>query len=128
MSAPAGSLFVSTDRLDPDSLVAHTGRDTAPAPALDSVRSTPVDRVVRAEGTSHRADRTDLSNAPAAARSSVANHNRVLRSAKSAGMPPEAGHQPSDILAAPPPTAEAEQQAAAEMLRLDFVARLVPER
>jgi len=109
----------SKDRLDPDNLVARTDLGEALTPALDSVRRTPVDRVDRAEGTSHRAARTDLSNAPAAARSSVANRNRVLRSAKSAGTLRAAGHQPSEKLAAQRPTPEAERRAAAEVLRLD---------
>lgn len=123
--------FVSRDRLAPDSRAARRGRDTAPAPALDSVRNTTearADQVVRAERIPDRAAHTDPNNAPAAPRSSDANHNHILRSAMSAGTPDAAGHQPSDILAAPPPTAEVEQQAAAEMLRLDIAARPDPAR
>jgi hypothetical protein len=120
--------------LDLDSLAARSGSGKAPAPALDSVRSTSADRAVRTvravrtEGTSHRAARTDLNNAPAAARSSAANHNRVHRSATSAGTLGVAGYQLSEILAAQSPTAEAEQQAEAEVLRLDIAARPVLER
>ena len=111
--------FASKDRLDPDNLVARTGLGKAPAPALDSVRSIPVDRVVRAEGTFHRATRIDLSSALPAVCSLAANCNHVLRSAKSAGTLRAAEHQPSEILAVQRPTPEAERRAAVEVLCLD---------
>ena len=58
----------------------------------------------------------------------VTTHNRVLRNATSAGIPGVAGYQPSETLAARRPTAEAEQWAAAEVLRLDIAACPVLER
>ena len=117
--------------MDPDSLAAGTGRSIAPVPALDSVRNISearaAARLVRADGTSHRAARTDLSNAPAAAHSLAATHSRVHRSATSAGTLGVAGYRLSEILAAQCPTAEALQRAA-EVRRLDIAARPVLER
>jgi hypothetical protein len=123
------------DPSDPDSRVAHRGRGTLPAPAAaDWERSTLADRAdqvgqaVRAESISGPAARTDPSSVPAAAHSSAANRNRILRSATLAGTLDVAERRLSEGMAVQSHTAVAELREAAEMLRLGIAARPFPGR